>query len=272
MAKLTLDDLDLRGKRVLTRVDFNVPLDGDRITDDTRIRGALPTIRKITGDGGIAVLMSHLGRPKGSPDERYSLRPVADYLRGLLDVPVAFCEDTAGDRAREVVAEAPAGSVVLLENTRFEAGETRNDGDLSARLAELGDVYVNDAFGAAHRAHASTVGVTDHLQPAAMGYLLQREVETLDGLLTNPGRPFLAVLGGAKVSDKLGVIKALLEKVDGLLIGGAMAYTFLKGTGTDVGGSRIEEDLLDEARQLHEGAPDVIQSPPGPRGGRGIRQ
>jgi phosphoglycerate kinase len=261
VAKLTLDDLDLAGKRVLTRVDFNVPLDGTRITDDTRVRAALPTIRKITEDGGTAVLMSHLGRPKGDRDPSASLSPVADHVRSLLDVPVAFSEETVGPVAERAVADAPAGSVVLLENTRYLAGETKNDAELSRQLAALGDVYVNDAFGAAHRAHASTVGVTEFLQPAAMGYLLQKEVETLEKMLENPERPFVAILGGAKVSDKLGVIQALLGKVDRLLIGGAMAYTFLKGLGHDVGSSRVEEDRTDEAFQLYESARDVLLLP-----------
>lgn len=261
MPKLALDDLDLRGKRVLTRVDFNVPLDGARITDDTRIRAALPTIRKITGDGGTAVLMSHLGRPDGAPDPAYSLRPVADHLRTLLDVPVAFAEATVGPEAERAVAEAPAGSVVLLENTRFHAGETKNDPAFARQLAALGDVYVNDAFGAAHRAHASTVGVTAFLQPAAMGYLLQREVETLRKLLDAPERPFVAVLGGAKVSDKLGVLRALLARADRLLIGGAMAYTFLKALGHDVGASRVEADRTEEAFALLEAHRDAILLP-----------
>jgi phosphoglycerate kinase len=261
MAKLTLDDLSLRDQRVLVRVDFNVPLEDGRITDDTRIREALGTIRKITRDGGKAVLMSHLGRPKGSPDPRYGLAPVAEHLRSLLDVPVAFSEATIGEKAIATVDEAPRGSVILLENTRFHAGETKNDPDLSRRLAELGDVYVNDAFGAAHRAHASTVGVTEFLQPAAMGYLLEREVEVLGKLLREPARPFVAIIGGAKVSDKIGVIRALREKVDHLLIGGAMAYTFLKALGESVGDSLVEEERLDEARDLYEGARDIIILP-----------
>jgi phosphoglycerate kinase len=261
MAKLTLDDLSLRDKRVLVRVDFNVPLEDGRITDDTRIREALGTIRKITRDGGKAVLMSHFGRPKGSPEPRYSLAPVAEHLRSLVDVPVAFSEATIGEKALATVDEAPDGSVILLENTRFHAGETKNDPDLARQLAELGDVYVNDAFGAAHRAHASTVGVTDFLQPAAMGYLLEREVEVLGKLLREPARPFVAIIGGAKVSDKIGVIRALRGKVDHLLIGGAMAYTFLKALGESVGDSLVEEDRLDEARDLYEGAGDIIILP-----------
>lgn len=261
MAKLRLNDLALQGKRVLTRVDFNVPLDGARITDDTRIRAALPTINKIVASGGKAILMSHLGRPKGAPDEKYSLRPVAEYLQTLIDAPVTFSPDTIGEATQKIIADAPFGSVILLENTRFLPGETKNDPELSGELAKLGDVYVNDAFGAAHRAHASTVGVTEFVKQSAMGYLLQAEVETLSKILSDPQRPFVAVVGGAKVSDKLGVIKALLEKADRLLIGGAMAYTFLKGLGHDVGDSLVEEDLLDEAFRLRDGSPGVILLP-----------
>ncbi|MEP0545968.1 MAG: phosphoglycerate kinase [Rhodothermales bacterium] len=261
MPKLTLDDLDLRGRRVLVRVDFNVPLEDGTITDDTRIRAALPTIRKITGSGATAILMSHFGRPKGAPDPAYSLAPVAEHLRSLIDAPVVFSEATVGDEAARAIADAPDGAVVLLENTRFHAGETQCDADFSRQLAALGDVYVNDAFGAAHRAHASTVGVTEFVEQAAMGYLLQREVEILGDALEDPARPFVAVLGGAKVSDKIGVIRALLGKVDRLLIGGAMSYTFLKGLGHDVGSSKVEDDRTDEAFRLYDGARDQIVLP-----------
>ncbi len=261
MPKLTLDDLDLSGRRVLVRVDFNVPLEDGTITDDTRIRAALPTIRKITGSGSKAILMSHLGRPKGAPDPAYSLALVAEHLRTLIDAPVVFSEATVGDAAEQAIADAPDGAVILLENTRFHPGETANDADFSQQLAALGEVYVDDAFGAAHRAHASTVGVTEFVEQAAMGYLLQREVETLGAALENPERPFVAVLGGAKVSDKLGVIRALLGKVDRLLIGGAMSYTFLKGLGHDVGDSKIEADRTDEAFELYDGARDQIVLP-----------
>lgn len=261
MPKLSLDDLDLKGRRVLVRVDFNVPLDGQTITDDTRIRGALPTIRAILERGGTPILMSHLGRPKGAPDPAYSLAPVAAHLRTLLDAPVVFSEATFGDEAEQAVANAPEGAVVLLENTRFHDGETKNDPDFARKLAALGDVFVSDAFGAAHRAHASTVGVTEFVGQSAMGYLLQREVEVLGDALEDPERPFVAVLGGAKVSDKLGVIKALLTKVDRLLIGGAMSYTFLKGLGHDVGDSKVEDDLTDEAFRLYDGARDKIVLP-----------
>lgn len=261
MPKLSLDDLSLKGRRVLVRVDFNVPLDGQTITDDTRIRGALPTIRAILERGGTPILMSHLGRPKGAPDPAFSLAPVAAHLRTLLDTPVVFCEATVGDEAEQAITNAPEGAVVLLENTRFHDGETKNDPVFSQKLAALGDVFVSDAFGAAHRAHASTVGVTEFVEQSAMGYLLQREVEVLGDALEAPERPFVAVLGGAKVSDKLGVIKALLTKVDRLLIGGAMSYTFLKGLGHNVGGSKVEDELTEEAFRLYDGARDRIVLP-----------
>ncbi len=266
MPKLTLDDLDLAGRRVLVRVDFNVPLDaapdGSRtIADDTRIRAALPTLRALTEAGGTAVLMSHLGRPKGTPDPAFSLAPVAEHLNGLIDAPVAFSPATVGDEAERVIAEAPAGSVVLLENTRFHPGETSNDPGFARQLAALGEVYVNDAFGAAHRAHASTVGVTEFVARSAMGLLLRREAEVLGAALGEPERPFVAVLGGAKVSDKIGVIRALLGKVDRLLVGGAMSYTFLKSLGHNVGDSKVEDDRIDEAFDLYDGARDRIVLP-----------
>ncbi len=261
MPKLTLDDLDLAGRRVLVRVDFNVPLDGPSISDDTRIRGALPTIRAILERGGRPILLSHLGRPNGAPDPAYSLAPVAAHLRTLLGTPVVFSEATFGEEAEQAIADAPEGAVILLENTRFHAGETKNDPELSRRLAALGDVFVSDAFGAAHRAHASTVGVTAFVEQSAMGYLLQREVEVLGEALDEPERPFVAVLGGAKVSDKLGVIKALLAKVDRLLIGGAMSYTFLKGLGHEVGDSKVEDELTVEARRLFDDARGQIVLP-----------
>lgn len=265
MNKLTLDDLDLKGKRVLVRVDFNVPVkeeDGQQVvSDDTRIRAALPTIRKIIESGGRAILMSHLGRPKGSPDPKYSLAPVAGHLEKLLGKRVRFASNTVGTAVTEAVKNLPEGGVLLLENTRFNAGETKNDEDLSKQLAELADVYVNDAFGSAHRAHASTEGVTRFVNKSAMGYLLQREVEYLSKVLESPEHPFVAVLGGAKVSDKIGVIESLLDKVDTLLIGGAMSYTFLKALGHQVGSSKVEEDKLDVARELYERAGDKIKLP-----------
>jgi phosphoglycerate kinase len=233
----TLDDLDVDGKRVLVRVDFNVPLDGEgEITDDTRIRGALPTLRELRERGARQlVLVSHLGRPKGAPDPKLSLAPVATRLSELLGVDVAFGD---GD-----------GAVVLLENIRFDAGETKNDPALAERLAARADVYVNDAFGAAHRAHASTEGVA-HLLPHAAGRLLQREVQTLEGILADPKRPFVAVVGGAKVTDKIGVLERFLEVADQVLIGGAMAFPFLRAQGHAVGGSLCADDDVEAARGL----------------------
>ncbi len=266
MAKLTLDDLDLRGKRVLIRVDFNVPLkesdDGSpAVADDTRIRAALPTIRAVIERGGKAILVSHLGRPKGKPDPKLSLAPVAKHLEHLLGRPVAFVPETVGEQARTAVAQLPEGGVLLLENTRFNPGEKANDPAFAEALASLGDVYVNDAFGTAHRAHASTEGITHFVRQAAMGYLLQREVEYLTRVLEHPDHPFTAVLGGAKVSDKIGVIENLLDRVEHLLVGGAMSYTFLKALGHGVGASRVEEDKLDVARALFEKAGGKIKLP-----------
>jgi phosphoglycerate kinase len=266
MQKLALDDLDLKGKRVLVRVDFNVPLADagngtQEVTDDTRIRAALPTIRRITESGGKAILMSHLGRPKdGQPDPKYSLAPVAKYFQNLLGTNVIFSHQATGEEVRRRIDAAPAGSVILLENTRFLPGETKNNEELAAELAKLGDVYVNDAFGSAHRAHASTEGIARKL-PAAMGYLLQREVEYLSRLLETPEHPFVGILGGAKVSDKIAVIESLLERCDQLLIGGAMSYTFLKALGNRVGSSRVEEDKLDIAKVLYDRAGGKIKLP-----------
>ena len=262
MPKLTLSDLSLKkGQRVLVRVDFNVPMQDGRITDDTRVRAALPTLRRITDAGAVAVLMSHLGRPKGAPDPQYSLAPVAAHLEGLVDVPVAFSPETIGETAERTVADAPDGSLVVLENTRFLPGETKNDAETARQLARLGDVFVLDAFGSAHRAHASTVGVTEYVRRSAMGLLLEQEVAYLGRALTAPERPFVAVVGGAKVSDKLGVLKALVEKADRVLVGGAMAYTFLRGLGHDTGSSKVEEDRTDEAFRLYDAHRDVLVLP-----------
>ena len=254
----TLSDLDLSGTRVVTRVDFNVPMEDGRITDDTRIRGALPTIRAILDAGGTPVLLSHLGRPKGEPSPEFSLRPVAEHLGTLLDAPVTFCEHTVGDEAEACVQGA--SGVVVMENTRFLPGETKNDGDIARGLARLGDVFVSDAFGSVHRAHASTAGVAEHL-PSAAGLLLQKELTYLQGILDDPDRPFIAVLGGAKVSDKIGVIEALAPKVDRLLIGGAMAYTFLRALGHETGASLVEEDKTDEAFRLYDRFRDTLVLP-----------
>ena len=266
MNKLTLDDVTLTGNRALVRVDFNVPLERTNggtqmVADATRIRAALPTIREILDANGKAILMSHLGRPGGQPEPDSSLAPVADHLETLLDERVRFSSNTTGSAVREVIANMPDSSVILLENTRFEPGEKSNDPDFARALAELGDLYVNDAFGAAHRAHASTAGVAAHLQPAAMGRLMEREVEVLTRVRDNPESPAVVILGGAKVSDKMGVIETLSETADDILIGGAMSYTFLQALGTEVGASRVESDRLDQARSLHESAGDKITLP-----------
>lgn len=257
----TLSDLDLKGQRVLVRVDFNVPLEDGRITDDTRIQAALPTVRALLDAGAQPILMSHLGRPKNGPEPAFSLRSVAEHLDALLDAPVVFCEHTVGDEANACFESAPDGAVVLLENTRFLPGETKNDEALARQLADLADVFVSDAFGSVHRAHASTEGVTHHVGQKGAGLLLAREVTFLTKALDTPDRPFIAVLGGAKVSDKIGVIEALLDKVDGILIGGAMAYTFLAGLGHKTGSSLVEEDRLDEAFRLYERAGDKLMLP-----------
>jgi len=266
--KLTIDDLDLKGKRVLVRVDFNVPLKGGTITDDTRIRSALPTIKKIIGDGGRAILMSHLGRPKGKVVGEMSLRPVADHLAKLLGQRVAFARDCIGQTAEKIVGGLSGGSVALLENLRFHPGETDNDPEFARALAKLGDVYINDAFGTAHRAHASTEGITRYFKSCAAGYLMQKEIEFLGRLLHGFERPFVAVLGGAKISGKIDVIQNLLEKVDALLIGGGMAFTFFKARGYTVGKSLVEMDkvelaglILQEAKEAGKGLvlpPDCV--------------
>ncbi len=266
LRKLTIDDLDLKGKRVLVRVDFNVPLKENEqgnliVADDTRIREALPTIRALMQAGAKVILMSHLGRPKGQPDPKYSLAPVARRLEELLGVRVRFVSNIVGELVRQAIHSMPEGGVLLLENTRFHPGETKNDPELARQLAELADVYVNDAFGSAHRAHASTEGVAHYVRQAAMGYLMKREITYLSRLLDNPDHPFVAILGGAKVSDKIGVIRNLLPRVDRLLIGGAMSYTFLKALGHSVGASRVEEDRVEEARQLYEEADGKILLP-----------
>ena len=266
MPKLTLDDLDVRGKRVLVRVDFNVPLLlGEHgqfaVSDDTRIRASLPTIRAITSAGGKAILLSHLGRPKGQPDPRFSLAPVADHLNVALGEHVRFVSDTVGDEVHKTVRSMPGGSVLLLENTRFFAGETKNDPLFAAQLASLGDVFVNDAFGAAHRAHASNVGVASRMDFAAAGYLLQRELAHLSRALATRDRPVVALLGGAKVSDKLGVIAHLATIADAVLIGGAMSYTFLKALGHAIGESLVDEERLDEALAIHRSAEGKIFLP-----------
>jgi 3-phosphoglycerate kinase len=252
--KKTIEDIDVRGKRVLVRVDFNVPLDENgNITDDTRIRAALPTIQYLIKNNAKVILMSHLGRPKGEFDPKYSLAPVAKHLSKLLGQEVIMAKDVIGESAKNAVANMKEGQVVLLENVRFHKEETKNDPEFAKALAQLGDIYVNDAFGSAHRAHASTEGVAHYL-PAVAGYLIQKELEVMGKALENPERPFVAILGGAKVSDKIGVIENLINKVDVLLIGGGMAYTFLKAKGYEVGNSLLEEDKVELAKQLMEKA------------------
>ena len=249
--KLSIEDIDVKGKRVFCRVDFNVPIDDQGvISDDTRIQAALPTIHYLLEQGARLILASHLGRPKGQANPAYSLRPVAAHLGKLLNKQVIMAPDCIGENIELLADQLADGSVMLLENVRFHSGETDNDPQFAAKLAKLADVYVNDAFGTAHRAHASTEGVARILQPAVSGYLMEKELKYLGGALANPERPFVAILGGAKVSDKITVIENLLGKVDAILIGGGMAYTFLKAQGYEIGTSLVEEDRLDLARDL----------------------
>jgi 3-phosphoglycerate kinase len=253
MPKLSLRDLNASGKRVLMRVDFNVPLDDDgKITDDTRIRAALPSIEHLVKSGGRVVLMSHLGRPKGEKNLKYTLRPVADRLGELLDAPVSFAEDCVGETADKAVAALKDGEVLLLENVRFYKGETDNDPEFAGELAAHGDLFVNDAFGTAHRAHASTAGVADHIKKCAMGFLIEKELEFLVDKLEEPQRPFVVIMGGAKVSDKIEVLNRLMEKADSFIIGGAMATTFRLAQGYEIGKSFAErdEDKLELARDI----------------------
>src|SRR5205809_5049250 len=254
MAKLALRDLNVRGKRVLVRVDFNVPVEARsgkiRITDDTRIRESLPTIKYLCEHGAKTILMSHFRRPKGTRVDKYSLRPIGDDLHSLIRQPAIFSHDTIGDVPEKIINHMENGDVALLENVRFQPEEEANDPKFAEALAKLGDLYVNDAFGAAHRAHASTAGITKFVAKSAMGLLMEKELKHLREGLNKPAKPFVVILGGAKVSDKIGVLKALMEKADTILIGGAMASTFLKAEGIPIGEGRVESDKVDLAREI----------------------
>ncbi len=251
----TIDDIDLRGKRVIIRADFNVPLDEAlQITNDTRIRSTLPTINRAVDEGAAVILCSHLGRPKGKPDPRYSLAPVTKRLQRLLGKEVTFSEDCVGPAVESTVAKMKPGDVVLLENLRFHPEEEKNDEAFAKKLAALGDVYINDAFGAAHRAHASIVGVPKLIKASAAGYLLKKEIEYLEGAMEDPMRPFVAILGGAKVSGKIEIIENLGKLVDKVIIGGGMAFTFIKAMGLEIGNSLVEDDMLDFAREIQQHA------------------
>ena len=258
--KKMVTDLDVKGKKVLVRVDFNVPIKDGVVGDDTRIRAALPTINYLLENGAAVILCSHLGRPKDSPDPVFSLKPVADYLDQLLETDVKFAEDCVGEKAEKAAAALQPGQVLVLENTRFHAGEKKNDPEMGKQLAALADLYVNDAFGSAHRAHASTAGVAEHL-PAAAGFLLEKEIKYLGNAIADPERPFVAILGGAKVSDKIGVIENLLTSADRILIGGGMANTFFKAQGYEMADSLVEEDVLETARVLLEQAGEKLVLP-----------
>ncbi len=252
MNKLTVDDVQLKSKKVLVRVDFNVPIENGIVTESTRIKESLPTIRKILSDGGKAILMSHLGRPKGKPKMEFSLLPVAKKTSELLGMEVKFASDCVGEIANNAVNDLKEGECLLLENLRFYAEEESNDKNFAKKLASLGDLFVNDAFGSAHRAHASTEGVTHFIKLCAAGYLMQKELDYLGKAVENPERPFTAILGGAKVSGKIDVIQNLMPKVDTLIVGGGMAYTFYKAIGYEIGNSLVEEDKIELAKNLIE--------------------
>lgn len=247
--KKTIRDIDLKGKKVLVRVDFNVPIKDGIVSDDTRIRAALPTIQYLLDQGAAVILCSHLGRPKEGPDPQFSMKPTAEHLSKLIGKPVAFAEDCIGPIAEQAAAQLKPGDILVLENTRFHKGETKNDPEMAKQLAALADVYVNDAFGSAHRAHASTEGVARHL-PAVAGFLMEKEIQYLGQAIANPQKPFVAILGGAKISDKIGVIRNLLNKADQVLIGGGMANTFFKAQGYPVGDSLVEDEALEVAKEL----------------------
>ncbi|MDD5467798.1 MAG: phosphoglycerate kinase [Anaerolineales bacterium] len=247
--KKTVADIDVKGKRALVRVDFNVPIKEGKVLDDTRIRAALPTLNYLIEHGASLVLCSHLGRPKGGPDLEFSLKPVAAHLSKVLGKPVAFAEDCIGPAAEKAAQALKPGEVLVLENTRFQPGETKNDPEMARQLASLADIYVNDAFGSAHRAHASTEGVA-HILPGVAGLLMEKEIQYLGGAIADPKKPFVAILGGAKIGDKIGVIRNLLEKADQVLIGGGMANTFFKAQGYAVADSLVEDEALETAREL----------------------
>ena len=253
MNKITVDDINFRGRKVLLRVDFNVPLDDKQnITDDRRIKATLPTFKKILGDGGMVIACSHLGRPKGKPVPDMSLRPAAERLSKLLNQEVLFAEDCIGPEASNIVGRMTEGQCLLLENLRFHKGETDNDPEFARKLASMADIYVNDAFGTAHRAHASTEGVTKYFDQSVAGYLIEKEIKYLGGALANPQRPFAAILGGAKISGKIDVITNLMDKVDILIIGGGMVFTFSKAMGYPIGDSLLEEDKVSLAKEIIE--------------------
>ena len=258
--KKNVTDIDVNHKRVLVRVDFNVPIKDGVVQDDTRIKAALPTIQYLLDHGAAVILFSHLGRPKDAPDPQYSLEPVAKYLRNLIAAPVYFVDDCVGPKAESASAKLKTGEVLVLENTRFYKGEKKNDPELSKQFAALADIYVNDAFGSAHRAHASTEGVT-HFLPAVAGFLMEKEIRYLGQAIADPKRPFVAIMGGAKISDKIGVIDNLLQKADFVLIGGGMANTFFKAQGYSVGDSLIEEDVLPTAKELLEKGGNKLRLP-----------
>lgn len=259
-SKKTIEDIDVKGKRVLVRVDFNVPLKDGVVSDDTRIKAALPTIKYLLDHGASVILASHLGRPKGGPDPKYSMKPVEKRLEELLGKPVAFAEDCMGEAAEKAAKKLKPGQVLLLENTRFHPEEEANDPAMAEELAKLADIFVNDAFGTAHRAHASTAGVTKYL-PSVAGYLMEKEIQYLGKAIDDPKRPFVAILGGAKVSDKIGVIKNLLKKADSILIGGGMANTFLKAKGFEMANSLVEPEAVETAKDLLREGKDKIHLP-----------
>jgi phosphoglycerate kinase len=254
MAKLTLNDINVKEKKVLMRVDFNVPIKDGKITDDNRIVQALPSIKHVINQGGLLILMSHLGRPGGVKDPDFSLKPVADHLATLIDAKVFFADDCVGAESESVISKASFGDVVVLENVRFHEQEKKNGEAFSKALAAHGDLFVNDAFGSSHRAHASVAGVTRYLQPAVSGFLLEKEIKYLEESINHPEHPFVAILGGAKVSDKIGVIENLISKVDTIIIGGGMTYTFYKAKGWPIGNSLVEDDKIDLAKELLEKA------------------